>query len=141
MWHHCRPTYDNPVPPEEFWAVTDWTVPEVGKVLFNGPLQSITVRDASVGFRFERTFEEREGHEAVELPQARLVITGSTIDMNALPLPPRWRFGPPMGHGYGLPSVEWRESTDELRITAAGFETHCRGGLWHWGIEGRVCAR
>ncbi len=134
MWHQCRPKYEDPTAPEEFWAVTDWTVPAVGEVGFNGPLQSIAVRGSSLGFRFAGTFEEREGHAGLELPDARLVVTGSSIDMIAPARPPRWLIRPPMGQGYELPSVEWRESTDELRITAAGFETRCQGGLWHWEI-------
>lgn len=68
MWHHCRPTHEDLSAPEEFWAVTDWTVPGVGEVGFNGPLESIAVRDNMLGFRFCRTFEEREGHEPSSCP-------------------------------------------------------------------------
>lgn len=137
MWHHCLPTYDNRNSPEEFWPVADWTVPGVGEVGFNGPLQSIAVRGTSLGFRFMRTSEEREGHAGIYLPRARFVVTGSSIDMSTPSRPPRWLLRPPLGLGYELPSVEWRESTDELRIAAAGMETRCHGGLWHWDIEGR----
>lgn len=135
MWHSCRPKDEDPAEFEQFQSVTDWSVPGVGEIGFNGPLELLSVRGTSLGFRFARTTEEREGYTPVDLPHARFVVTDSAIELT-LPTRPSRRFlQPPLNEGYGLPSIEWRAASDELRIIASGVRFLCAGGLWHWKLD------
>ena len=106
MWRDCWPLYDDPSANEEFVSTMQWSVPGVGEVGVAGQLLWLKANKSAVVIRFSDTYEEREGHEGRDLPEACLVLSGGVLHLTthhryrgSVNLDQNWRMAGPRSLG------------------------------------------